>query len=116
MPLSELKELMDTVDTNNNNRIDYNEFLSLCIGEATIANEEYVRYVFNSFDLNRNGSISREEFNQILQAYCSDFRCNEELVEEIMRQNDKNKDGVIDFSEFREAMLNLRDFNPEAIG
>lgn len=83
--MGELKEFLSSIDTNSNSRIDYNEFLSVCLGEAIFANEDYLRYVFNSFDLNKDGKIERNELKVILRAYCNDFKCNTELVDEIMK-------------------------------
>ena len=80
----------------------------MCIDEAIMSNENYMKFAFNSFDLNRDGKIQREEFKTILKSYSKDFNCNEELVEALMMENDKNKDGAIDFSEFRDAMISVK--------
>lgn len=73
-----------------------------------MSNDEYMKFAFNSFDLNRDGKIQREEFQLILKAYSKDFNCNEELVDALMNENDKNNDGVIDFNEFKTAMISVR--------
>jgi Ca2+-binding EF-hand superfamily protein len=52
--------------------------------EAYTSSHHYLRYVFDSFDLNRDGRIQREEFTRILRACTSDFRCNQELVEALI--------------------------------
>lgn len=39
-------------------------------------NDDYLLFAFNSFDLNRDGKIQREEFQLILKAYSKDFVCN----------------------------------------
>ena len=80
----------------------------MCIDEAIMVNENYLRFAFNSFDLNRDGKIQKEEFQLILKVYSKDFNCNNELVEELIRENDSNGDGVIDYEEFKGAMLRVK--------
>lgn len=101
---------MRSIDTDRNGKINYNEFLTSCVDESAISNEKYLHYVFNSFDLNRDGSIQREEFNAILRAYSKDFKCNEQLVEQLIQENDQNRDGVIDFGEFRNSLKTIRHY------
>lgn len=48
----------------------------MCMDEAIMSNDDYMRFAFNSFDLNRDGKIQREEFQLILKAYNKDFTCN----------------------------------------
>ena len=80
----------------------------MCIDKAIMSNENYLRFAFNSFDINRDGKIQREEFQLILKVYSKDFKCNEELVNALMLENDKNKDGAIDFNEFKEQMIHTQ--------
>ena len=80
----------------------------MCIDEAIMSNENYMRFAFNSFDLNRDGKIQRDEFKTILKTYSKDFNCNEELVDALMKENDKNNDGAIDYSEFRDALISVK--------
>jgi calcium-dependent protein kinase len=106
--LNDLQKLLLSIDTDRNGKINYNEFIAMCIDEAIMSNDDYMKFAFNSFDLNRDGKIQREEFQLILKAYSKDFGCNEELVDALMKENDKNNDGVIDFSEFKSAMISVR--------
>jgi len=57
--MSDLKKLLDSIDTDRNGKINYNEFIAICIDEAIIHNEDYLRFVFNAFDLNHDGMIQR---------------------------------------------------------
>ena len=83
------------------------DFIAMCVDKAIISNENYLRFAFNSFDINKDGKIQREEFQLILRVYSKEFKCNEELVDALMLENDKNQDGAIDFSEFKEEMMNI---------
>lgn len=64
----------------NNGKVNYNEFMTSCLDESLLSSEDYLQYVFNSFDISRDGKIQREEFNLILKCYSSEFRCNLDLV------------------------------------
>ena len=93
----------------------------MCIDEAVISNDNYLKYAFNSFDLNGDGKIQREEFQLVLHTYSKDFICNEELVNALMFENDMNKDGVVDFEEFKTAIVSVKEklgtkIVPEAMG
>ena len=74
--MSDLSKLVLSIDTDRNGKINYNEFLAMCIDEAIMSNENYLQFAFNSFDLNRDGKIQREEFKTILKSYSKDFNCN----------------------------------------
>lgn len=108
MALNDLQKIVLSIDTDRNGKINYNEFIAMCIDEAIMSSDDYMRFAFNSFDLNRDGKIQREEFQLILKAYSKDFNCNEELVDALMNENDKNNDGVIDFQEFKHAISSVR--------
>ena len=64
----------------NDGKVNYNEFMTSCLDESLLSSESYLQYVFNSFDINRDGKIQREEFNLILKCYSNEFRCNLDLV------------------------------------
>lgn len=81
MALSDLKKLLQSIDTDHNGKINYNEFIAICIDEAIINNDNYLRFVFNAFDLNHDGKIQKEEFQLILKVYSKDFNCNQKLVD-----------------------------------
>ena len=59
MAMSDLKKLVNSIDTDRNGKINYNEFIAICIDEAIIHNDDYLRFVFNAFDLNHDGMIQR---------------------------------------------------------
>ena len=57
--MCDLKSLVVSIDTDRNGKINYNEFIAMCIDEAIMSNENYMRFAFDSFDLNRDGKIQR---------------------------------------------------------
>ncbi len=104
----ELAAIFASLDSDHDGQLNYNEFIACCLDEAYTSSQHYLRYAFDSFDLNRDGKIQREEFTRILRACSGDFKCNSELVEALILENDCNKDGVIDFQEFQQAVLSLQ--------
>ena len=108
MALGDLQKMLFAIDTDQNGKINYNEFLAICVDEAVITNENYLQFVFKSFDLNGDGKIQREQFQLILKVYSKDFKCNQLLVDALMSENDKNKDGAIDFNQFKNAMAGIQ--------
>ena len=60
MALGDLQKMLFAIDTDQNGKINYNEFLAICVDEAVITNENYLQFVFKSFDLNGDGKIQRE--------------------------------------------------------
>jgi len=55
--------------------------------------------VFDSYDSNKDGTISYDEFMDALRKY--DLGFSEEQLYDFMTSVDTNKDGVIDFNEFK---------------
>jgi Ca2+-binding EF-hand superfamily protein len=102
--LGEVEGALAAADLDHNGKLNYNEFLSSCLDDSLLSSEEYLRFVFAAFDLNKDGRIEREELTQILRAYSQEYRCNLQLVEELITENDSNKDGAIDFHEFAAAI------------
>lgn len=47
------------MDTNNDGRIDYGEFITAMTNKDRLLNEENLRIAFDIFDLNKDGFISK---------------------------------------------------------
>lgn len=62
-------------------------------------NNEEVRKVFDKFDKNGDGKISRDELREILRALGSE-RTSSEEAKKVMAELDKDGDGFIDIAEF----------------
>ncbi|KAI6188510.1 Protein CBR-PBO-1 [Aphelenchoides besseyi] len=69
--------------------------------------ESKLRFAFTMYDVNRSGTITKDEFTTILEKMIGD-NVSKEKVESIaqrtMREADKNYDGSITFQEFCKAM------------
>jgi len=90
-----IKSIVDQMDTDGSGEIEYNEFLTGCLDRNIAQNKAVFWQLFNSFDLNGDGKISRSELAQVVKE-----GENSPDVIEILQQTDTNGDGEIDFDEF----------------
>jgi calmodulin len=96
----EVKELLDSVDTNRDGVVSFDEFVVLMLKLETQedSEEEEVIKAFKVFDRDGNGFLSIEEFKYILMTLGDKF--SEQQVEEIFNETDLDGDGQIDYMEF----------------
>merc|ERR1712007_56197 len=90
-----IKSVVDQMDTDGSGEIEYNEFLTGCLDRNIAQNKAVFWQLFNSFDLNGDGKISRSELARVVKE-----GENSPDVIEILQQTDTNGDGEIDFDEF----------------
>jgi calcium-dependent protein kinase len=80
---------------------------------------EESRAIFQSFDSNHNGSLSRNEFQEAMIACSSVTSASHELtkddIDKIFDAIDVNKDGSISFTEFLAATLDPRDVDVDTL-
>ena len=59
--------------------------------------------IFNMFDKNKDGFISEEDINYILDEIGDDL--DEEIVTELIKKGDEDNDGRITFIEFKKIFI-----------
>ena len=96
---SNTKDIMNHVDTDHNNAINYNEFIAATLNEKTLKNAFSINKAFDFFDRDKNGKIEKEELQLVLQNSGID-RVETNMIKEILLECDINGDGVIDRDEF----------------
>mmetsp|Transcript_28431 Transcript_28431/g.40017 ORF Transcript_28431/g.40017 Transcript_28431/m.40017 type:complete len:152 (+) Transcript_28431:71-526(+) len=100
----ELIEMINSVDDNGDNEIDFNEFLVLMksriVGEKDPDKE--LRDAFGVFDTDGSGSIDRTELKRLMKKLGQNLHENE--LDAMMEEVDTNKDGEISFAEFKAMM------------
>ena len=94
---------MDSIDTDKNGRINYNEFIACCLQNSVLQNEKYLNYVFQSFDKDKSGKISKKEFKEILTE-AGVTQISGRMLDDLVNSCDKDNDGEINYMQFLETM------------
>lgn len=113
----EFELVLEALDSDNDGKVDYNEFLQATIDAQSNLNQVTIKEMFNMFDIDKDGTIDRNELQQI---FCKEkvgifktFSQNtndkgkdngDNLIMEIMAEVDKNNDNIITYEEFNEAL------------
>lgn len=103
--MQELWELMEGIDVDGSQRIDYTEFLAAALDSRLYKEEKTCWAAFQVFDKDGDGKITKEE---LLEIIASDMEVRgvigDNSVERIMKDCDANNDGCVDFQEFMRMM------------
>ena len=67
MDENEIKDIISKIDTNNNNMLNYSEFLIAAVDQKKIIEKDNLIKVFNYFDEDNTGYIDRKNINSLLQ-------------------------------------------------
>ncbi|KAL6134758.1 hypothetical protein ACLB2K_066986 [Fragaria x ananassa] len=97
---SEIKDLMEAADIDNNGTIDYGEFLAATVHLNKLEREENLLSAFSFFDKDGSGFITIDELTQA----CMEFGLGEVHLEDMIREIDQDNDGQIDYGEFAAMM------------
>ena len=94
-------DVMKNIDVDNNNAIDFDEFLCLMSKLFDDQNEEMeLREAFHLFDINSDSYITYEDLKEFFKQNNLNDQNSEHLINDIIRYTDINKDSKIDFEEF----------------
>ena len=93
--------IFKNIDTDNNGYIESEEFIRACINPKIFASNNYLRFAFNYFDNDKDGTISIQEIeNKFYQNLKNQNDENRRKLRVMFDQIDINKDGFISFEEF----------------
>ena len=93
--------IFQNIDTNKNGYLEYEEFLCAAVNPQIFLNERYMRFVFDYFDLDKNGFISIEEISKKFSSNYNNKTINiTEVIKKSIEQFDSNHDGKISFNKF----------------
>ena len=99
---NEIKKAFKSVDIDQNNAIDYTEFLAANIDDNIYLKEEKLKEAFRKFDLEDVGYIKKEDIIRVLKL--DNLEDKDKIANKIIEENDFDKDGKINFNDFTSAM------------
>ena len=99
--LSNYDEIFSLLDGDNNDYIDYEEFLRATLDRNLYINDINLNLAFKFFDKENTGYITKE----IIMSYFVGNKISEELFSKIFDEIDINKAGKIDFVRFKDMMM-----------
>ena len=80
--------------------------MSACINRKAITNQNDVKVAFQILDVNKDGKISLEDFDELFCSY-GGAKMDSQIWHELLKEADMNGDGVVSENEFTEAMCNI---------
>lgn len=101
---SELLDMINEVDADNNGSIDFPEFLAMMARKMKDTDsEEEIKEAFKVFDRDNNGYISAAELRHVMTSIGE--KLTDDEVDEMIREADGDGDGRINYQEFVQLML-----------
>lgn len=61
----EWDEILDSMDTNGDGNIDFNEFLAAAYDRSKLLNDKNIKIAFDLFDKNKNGYITQQDLKAV---------------------------------------------------
>ena len=103
----EITEVFYNIDSNRSNYIEQEEFVKAAIDKKIFLSDKMLKFAFNFFDKNKNGSISVEEMADIFKDNTTDDKVLFSELKKIIEKLDEDNDGLIGFKEFSSFMKSL---------
>lgn len=93
---------MQSVDTDKNGTIDYNEFLTATMDKEKLTSKSNLEYAFKSFDRDGSGKIN---LNEIKAIFNNSTVKDDGVFQKMIKEADDNNDGEISLDEFKTLMI-----------
>lgn len=99
----EIEEIMQSIDTDNNGAINYNEFLAATLNSKVSSDIDRITKAFEFFDLDGDGLISETELKNALAG--KEFeKIDIKIFTDALKECDQDGDGKVDYNEFLDAI------------
>ena len=99
--LQNFDDIFSLLDGDNNDYIDYEEFLRATLDRKLLVNEKMLKLAFRFFDKEKFGVVSKQR----IMKYFTGTNMTEEVFNNIFDEIDTDKDGFFDFKDFKEMMM-----------
>lgn len=100
----ELSDMIYDVDSNEDKRIDFNEFIQLMQKRAKDSDiEEELTEAFKIFDKEGNGHIESSEFRHLMLTLGE--KLSDDEIDEMIKEADPRNEGYINYRDFVKLML-----------
>jgi calcium-dependent protein kinase len=100
---TELGKLIQKIDLDKNNSIEYEEFLRVTVNLELLFTDQHLKIAFDFFDKDGSGKLSPEEIKSVL----SNNSLDNEVILDLIREIDTNGDGMIEYNEFKKLMIKV---------
>jgi len=103
----ELEQMIKSVDKDNNNEIDFEEFLTLMSSKKPGKDDpdRELKDAFAVFDADGSGTISRSELKKLMKSLGQ--KLSDAELDAMMDEVDTDGNGEIDFKEFKSMMVRI---------
>jgi Ca2+-binding EF-hand superfamily protein/tetratricopeptide (TPR) repeat protein len=98
----ELRVRFNSIDENNNNRIDLDEFIRFSLRDALQRSSARVIDLFRDWDEDESGSVDIKEFRKAIVAL--GFEAPREEIEAVFKQLDKDGSGMLEYKELNKML------------
>ena len=96
---AEIAEMIAQIDYQDNQMINYSEFLAATIDVEAFVSEPRLKLVFNSFDTDQSGKITADNIVFAMEKLGKQLQREE--VQEIIAKHDKTGDCMLNFAEYK---------------
>lgn len=104
IPLQEIDKIIQEVDYQGNQKINYSEFIAATIQTKKILSDSKLRILFQEFDVDNSGKITKGNLEEAFY-FKLQRKLSNEQIDEIYEKHDITKDGQISYDEFKIMML-----------